>query len=610
MLLAGAHETGLLAALDAAFQAQEAPGPRRLAHTQAATRRMLLQTLLFLGAVGLQRTWDLRSYTGGGLALLSGRPRAYGYRATERFLSELARGGGADALTAALAAWTAALWPSAATDARSGGDALAPFYLDGHRKAVYSDVLLPRGLVARRGAVLGCRALLLLHDAAGHPLLVTTHRGDTHLTVGAPALLARYEQQGGPVRRLIVDREGLAAAFLDQLAGEGRQVITVLRTDQYSGLDSFTDIGPFVPLQLNRHGVLVREVAAARYPLPRPDQPGAPLVLSVALVRDHHWRVPDPARRPPAARAGLAPPTTAKLIPIVTTASAAEPVALARTYFHRWPAQENILKDFLLPLGLDTNHGYAKTPVANSETAKKRAALERRLARLPGLAASAQARAADAAQSHARQASLAQRQAAARYAALYQREAALLARGVPHDACRTLLAAARRAAEAAVARPWARAQRAWTRHRRETATAQGYDQEQERLRRQLADLCAQERPMYELDNAKDQIMTVCHVAVANVAMWVRAHYFPASYAQATWPRLAPFFRLPGRIEWGTQTVQVALCPFNDRALTRDLQVLCERVRSARPHLPDGRLLILTVAEAARPLLYAHQEAVA
>ena len=68
---------------------------------------MLLHTLLFLGAVGLHRPWELRGYSGGGLALLTGRTRAYGYRSTERFLSELACSGGADALTDALAAWTA-----------------------------------------------------------------------------------------------------------------------------------------------------------------------------------------------------------------------------------------------------------------------------------------------------------------------------------------------------------------------------------------------------------------------------------------------------------------------------------------------------------------------
>lgn len=44
-----------------------------------------------------------------------------------------------------------------------------------------------------------------------------------------------------------------------------------------------------------------------------------------------------------------------------------------------WPLQENVIKDLLLPLGLDPNHGYGKTPVPNSEVSKKRVALEKRL---------------------------------------------------------------------------------------------------------------------------------------------------------------------------------------------------------------------------------------
>src|SRR5437660_3068087 len=43
-------------------------------------------------------------------------------------------------------------------------------------------------------------------------------------------------------------------------------------------------------------------------------------------------------------------------------------------------SSELLLPDILLlPLGLDTNHGYGKTPVINSEVSKKRAALEKRL---------------------------------------------------------------------------------------------------------------------------------------------------------------------------------------------------------------------------------------
>lgn len=216
---------------------------------------MLLLTLLFLNAVGLRHTYDLRAYVDDGLALLTGRHRAYGYRYVERFLSTLAGAGGAELLTDVLAAWTGALWrpqPRAATAAPH-----LPFYVDGHRKAVFSDRLIPRGLVARRGVILGCRALTLLHDIGGHPLLATTVRGDLHLTAGVPALLARFARatDAPPVRRLVIDREGMAAAFLALMAGDGCDVVTVLRADQYTGLASFTDVGPFVPFQ---YGLVLR----------------------------------------------------------------------------------------------------------------------------------------------------------------------------------------------------------------------------------------------------------------------------------------------------------------------------------------------------------------
>ena len=57
-------------------------------------------------------------------------------------------------------------------------------------------------------------------------------------------------------------------------------------------------------------------------------------------------------------------------------------VGLARLYSARWPQQENVIRDWLLPLGLDTNHGYAK----------QRATLEERRDRLQRWAASARVR--------------------------------------------------------------------------------------------------------------------------------------------------------------------------------------------------------------------------
>jgi len=220
---------------------------------------------------------------GDGLGVLTGRPRAYGYFHTERFLAQIAQANGADTFTDGLAQWTARLWnpPTAPTQ-----EVEPLYYIDGHRKPVYADALIPRGLIGNSGKILGCRALVLLHDEQGHPRLATTHRGDQHLTVGVPAILTRYEQATGKAAqaRIIVDREGMAAQFLADLVAAGRTVVTVLRTDQYANLESFTEVGAFVPLEHDRQGKLIREVAAACFALPLPDQPGASLPLQVAHV--------------------------------------------------------------------------------------------------------------------------------------------------------------------------------------------------------------------------------------------------------------------------------------------------------------------------------------
>ncbi len=189
LLVAAANASGLLDALETALASCAPQAGSRLASLSSSSRLSLLRTLLFLGVVGLLRPWDLRGYTGDALGLLTGRSRAYGYFYTERFLADIARSNDAEVLTSALARWTTRLWH----DGYVGINAPALFYVDGHRKPVYTDALIPRGLVGRLSTILGSRTLLLLHDASGHPLLVTTHRGDQHLTSGLPLLIKQYE---------------------------------------------------------------------------------------------------------------------------------------------------------------------------------------------------------------------------------------------------------------------------------------------------------------------------------------------------------------------------------------------------------------------------------
>ena len=614
----------MLAALEEALPTG-APAPPRLARTRPKTRRQSLLTLLFLPVVGLRRTCDLRHYTGDALALLTGRRRAYGFWWGERFLSEVARAGGAEALTDALAAWTAKLW---LPDTTAPDDPVPAFYVDGHKKPVYSDHLIPRGLIGRTGKVLGCRALVLLHDAAGHPLLATTHRGDLPLKEGVPPLVTRYERAAADAHllRLVVDREGMAAEWLAELAAQGRTVVTLLRADQYQGLASFSEVGPFVPWRCDRQGRVTREVASARYSLPLPDHPGQRLPLWVALVRDWTRQVPVPASK--AAQASRprwdadlawkanwwwdadwvatpspAPPTEPKLIPIVTTAPLGDAIALAETYTHRWPAQENSFRDWLLAVGLDTNYGYRSDPIENSEVSKRRVALQGRLDRLQRWAQRARERTDRASRLYTRRGPETKTHADQLYRRLTDHQQELLRQGVDRDEVRATIRQEQHAADAEIA---AYEQRQW--HAYDTSNAEfrkceRYCRLQREVLRALEDLAASERTMYELDQRKDQVMTAFKLALVNLVMWVRQQYFPAAYAQATWHRLEPFFRLPGRVTWGTDAVEVEVRPFNDRRLAGDLAALCTQVQAAQPRLSDGRFFqIASTRAAASPSL--------
>ena len=520
LLLAAAQETGVIAALEQALPTGEQVAPR-LAHTTPVTRRQSLLTLLFLGAVGLRRTWDLRGYTGDALALLTGRRRASGFWHTERFLSQVARAGGDEALTDALAKWTATLW---SVKPQEPGQPPRAMYVDGHKKPVYTDHLIQRGLVGRTGKVLGCRALLLLHDAQGHPLFATTQRGDLHLTKGAPAFLERFEQATGStkVARLIIDREGMAAEFLAALVAQERTVVTILRSNQYQGLSSFTEVGAFVPLCQDRDGVVTREVACARFVLPLPDHPGQTLPLAVALIRD--LRRPVPVVRKPTegsaserwdadldgpswiwwktgwvATPTPAVPTEPKLIPIVTTAASLDPVELVQVYTHRWPAQENSLRDFLVSLGLETNHGYAQRQVENSEVAKSRAVLERKLAKVQRQAQAARERRkrAEARFRQVEQQLKAKRVEATR--ALTERLQVWEQQGVGPYTLRERREAGQRGVEAELAKYQERKRQAGDTIRAAFATCERACQQERDLLRQLEDLAASERTMYELD---------------------------------------------------------------------------------------------------------------
>ena len=272
LLLAAAQQTKVLTTLKEAMPIASPTAPPRFTQARSQTHLQSALTLLFLPVAGLERPWHLRSYAGDGLALLSGHSRAYGYRQIERFLTHWTQAGGAQRMTELLATWTAQLWKTPGTT----------YYLDGLSLAVFTDHLIPRGLIGRTGKILGCRALVLLHDPQGHPRFVTTGRGDTHLTQETTSVLKCYEEMlaSEHVSTLVIDREGMSTNFLRRLTQDGHTIITILRSDQYTGLATFNTVGDFLPLQTDAQGRVIREVAPAQFQLDD-------LTLQVALIRDH-----------------------------------------------------------------------------------------------------------------------------------------------------------------------------------------------------------------------------------------------------------------------------------------------------------------------------------
>ena len=622
LLLAVAQQTGLLEALVEAVMALADPTIPGLNPSNPAVLARLLLTLLFLPVAGLARTWDLRSYTGTMLAVLTGRERAYSQRYTERFLARLAHAGAAELLTEVVARWTWTLWQTE-QPASDQPETPAVFYVDGLSLAVYSDVLVPRGPVGKLGGkILGCRELVVLHDADGHPRLSTTHRGDHHLTSGLPQMLNCYEQATGQtlMRRVVVDREGMAAEFLAQLKLEGRQVITLLKADQYEAEDSFEQIGEWQPWRFNRSGQMICEVAAAHFALPRPDHANPPVEVEVALIRD--WRKLLVVERTAEAsdvqdwQADLTPqqqhfweegwqalpappaPTTPKLIPVETSGHGMDAVELAQTYFQRWKCQENSIRDWLIPLNLDTNHGYAKEQVVNSELAKRQRVAQGRLQRLERLAQASRARLTDLRdQDH---------QLQEQVHAYEQQWSELSLQVMPFEATGQReerdyfpVKARQLATDWEVRQRKAKLAKHAVRRQGLLNKCEGYCRELRHVLRRQEDLEAQAREMYELDHAKDQIMTLLKVGLANLGMWVRDQYFGESYQHCSWQRLLPFFKLGGWVTTTANEVQLEVCAFNNRALVRDLEELCHNVNAASLTLPGGRRVVVSVGERLR-----------
>jgi hypothetical protein len=121
-------------------------------------------------------------------------------------------------------------------------------------------------------------------------------------------------------------------------------------------------------------------------------------------------------------------------------------------------------------------------------------------------------------------------QAKALYRTLNDHQRELERQGVDDRTLRTTIKEEQRVADAEIGEYERRQRRAYDQSDAEYDKCERYCRKQRELLRQLEDLAASERAMYEVDHAKDQVMTALKLALANLVMWARDRYFPATYA--------------------------------------------------------------------------------
>jgi hypothetical protein len=555
------------------------------AMSSQTVRQQHLLTQIMMPLVERFKCHTLNSYSGTVLGLLTGRGRPYSADEMAHFLLSEVQVGWAEEVTVEVTRWATQLW------ARDDGTAQAEaeyVYWDWHVKAVYSDYHLPRTKHGTSDRIVGARKQLMLHDKAGHLLLLRTYRGDTHLIEGMIDGTAYYEgvRESRRLSHQIFDREGLSVAHCKELltAEDKREFITCLKANQYDGLSSFELCGSFAPYRYNKKGQLVQEIAEAKYELKDRRKSQEALPLRAIVLRRPAEEIEDEVVEEEEEEE--------RLFAMITPNWERPASEIADLYRARQTKQENAIRDWWLSLGGDVNIGYDKQPVENSELAAQKEELVARLARLTRYIPGCQKRLGRVQRRHQRHIERYQAEwEAARqtiYEGIEERETAdLAALDIYHWAqaeearFEELLTPLLMSIEETV-EEIAQEQQKQTRYLTEQKEKQ---QTLTKITRQMVD-----QPMYELDDRKDQLISALRVCLVNVLQLLRDTVFPTSYAQATYETLKPFVQMGGFVIEYPEYIQIFLDGFWQSAKQRELTEVVARCNAQRFTTPDGRLL--------------------
>jgi len=552
-------------------------GPdRAICHHRPETITRRLAHLLLFPRFDVVRPYQLRWVRPLGLGVVaSGRP-TLGYSALEHFLSDLEALRAAAPLGDALAQRYLEIWPVPAEGAF--------FYLDNHRKVRYSGYPTAAGKISASARILGATTQLFLHDTAGHGLHMHSGPADDHMTRTLLPLVQHFVALVGRerVRGIVADQEMRSVAlFLALDAMDHLGFVTIGRTPTPEQEAAFEVEGLFVPyLQDAQSGQLTHWVAHA-HTLLQDRKRRLSFQAEVTLVAD--CRVGMPGR----------------LIPVLHNLREVDvPVELPhQLYVGHWEGQERVFRDMRPCQNLEAHYGQKKVAVPNRTQERKREALHRQLQTWEKRVATAQRKVREYTENIEALEKKAQQKLVENQTRVTDLRQASRAATTPQQRERLLIRAERLTAKGQVQQiRFQERQRRLVTHQRtwqqEMAERQG---QREKVVRALQGL--EDRPLYDFDLEKDNLMTYLRMAGENAHRFVQERYFAGTLLEkvdeATMVRVV--YNQPGWVRRQGQYLHVLLQGYGDPEVQAAVTQACSRVNQAKIKLVSGHRLRMEVA---------------
>jgi len=534
------------------------------------------ETLLYLPVFGMKRPKDLERYHKPGLGLISGIGKRYRYSTLDKHQRELEKLNIAEELSKSLArCYVEAFFIKIELEDKSC------FYIDGHFKTVWSSKNIPRAFRTTLNKTEKSLEQVVLNSSQGYPLILLTCPGDRHLIKEMFNLIDAFEGACGKriVKISVFDREGVSIKVFQEFDYRKKYFITLLKENQHKGLQSFTIKEGFVPYKIDKKTGKIKSIVADGEILLKDREEKLEYKVRVALL------IKDPQ--------GLK-----KLIPVITNITVKEEPNIKKIvdkYFNRWPDQENIIKDMIYGVGLDTNHGYKKKEVENRTILRKKAELEKNIrgleSKLKPIRQDINSREKEIEviqevyQSRIKQLNKDKNELHYKILLCKQEERKNYLQHLKGIEDKMLELTSGNEKQLFLLR---------TKLENKRRFEMGLISQKEGKEEELSSL-DMEQKLYEVVTEKDDTMTNFKLLLYNLSRYAREQWFSPTYEKATFLMMRDkFYSQDGYVKIGKRKIRVTLNPYDDDELQKDVEQACRKFNSADVQTLFGRQLEIHV----------------